>query len=113
MSSVGGRVVHGDEPVPGVYVSGWIKRGPSGVIGTNKPDSYETVASLLEDLPRLAPCPRPDSAPLRDLLAGRGVRVVTFEDWQHLDAAEVERGREKGKPREKFVSVLDMVRFLG
>jgi ferredoxin--NADP+ reductase len=94
-------------------VSGWIKRGPSGVIGTNKPDSHETVASLLEDLPRLAPCPQPDPGPLRDLLAGRGVRVVTFEDWQRLDANEVERGRGKGKPREKFTSVQDMVRFLG
>jgi ferredoxin--NADP+ reductase len=108
-----GRVLHADAPLPGVYVSGWIKRGPSGVIGTNKPDSYETVASLLEDLPRLTPCPQPDPAPLRALLAERGVRVVTFEDWRRLDADEVERGTAKGKPREKFVRVEDMVRFLG
>jgi ferredoxin--NADP+ reductase len=108
-----GRVLQGGAPLPGVYVAGWIKRGPSGVIGTNKPDSYETVASLLADVPGLVPCPSPDSAPLRDLLAARGVRVVTFEDWRRIDAAEVERGTAKGKPREKFVSVPDMVRFLG
>jgi ferredoxin--NADP+ reductase len=111
--SVKGRVTEGDEPIPGIYVSGWIKRGPSGVIGTNKPDSYETVKTLLEDVPGLTPCPHPESASLGALLAERGVRVVTFEDWREIDRLEIERGRAKGKPREKFVSVEEMIRSLG
>ena len=108
----GGRVVDGEAVVPGLYVSGWIKRGPSGVIGTNKPDSYETVQALLEDLDRLTPCPRPDSGAVRELLAGRGVRVVSFEDWRRIDAAEIERGRATGKPREKFATVAEMLAVL-
>jgi ferredoxin--NADP+ reductase len=110
--NVKGRVIDRNEPVPGLYVSGWIKRGPTGVIGTNKPDSVETVASLLADLPRLAPCPRPDSGALHDLLASRHVRVVSYEDWRRIDAREVERGQARGKPREKFATVAEMLALL-
>ena len=109
-----GRVIEGETILPGLYVAGWIKRGPSGVIGTNKPDSYETVASLLADLPGLAPCPRTDSAAFGEWLRARGVRVVSFEDWKRLDALETERGRAAGKPREKFTRLEEMLeRLLG
>ena len=107
-----GRITEGGAPLPGLYAAGWIKRGPSGIIGTNKPDSVETVKAILADLPGLQPCARPHSVAVRDLLASRNVRVVSFDDWRVLDAAEVERGEAKGKPREKFARVEDMLAVL-
>ena len=107
-----GRIVAEGAPVPGLYAAGWIKRGPSGVIGTNKPDSVETVRKLLEDLPALPGCETPDTAPLRELLAERNVRVVSYADWQRIDAAETARGKPRGKPREKFTTVAEMLAVL-
>ena len=107
-----GRIVEDSAPVPGLYAAGWIKRGPSGVIGTNKPDSLETVQKLLEDLPSLSGCDTPDTASIQELLAARGVRVVGYPDWQKIDAAEVARGTPNGKPREKFTAVADMLAVL-
>ena len=107
-----GRIVAEGAPVPGLYAAGWIKRGPSGVIGTNKPDSVETVQKLLEDLPALPGCETPDTAPLRELLAARNVRVVSYADWQRIDAAETARGKPRGKPREKFTTVAEMLAVL-
>jgi len=107
-----GRITENGTPLPGLYVAGWIKRGPSGVIGTNKPCSVETVESLLADLDTLPPAAVPDSGELITLLNGRGVRVVTFADWQRIDLAEVARGKERGKPREKFLSRQDMLSLL-
>lgn len=108
-----GRAVQDGEPVPGLYTTGWMKRGPNGLIGTNKADSAETVEALLSDVPSLTPCEQPDGAPLRELLAARGVRVVTQADWERLNAEEERRGEAQGKPREKFVSVEEMISFLG
>jgi ferredoxin--NADP+ reductase len=110
--SVTGRVVVNGAPVPGLYVAGWIKRGPTGVIGTNKPDGYETAESLLADVPVLRPCPAPDTAELLQLLRSRGVRAVSFDDWRRLDAAEVARGKPAGKPREKLATVAEMLALL-
>jgi ferredoxin--NADP+ reductase len=107
-----GRVTDNGTPLPGLYVAGWIKRGPSGVIGTNKPCSVESVESILADLDTLPPCAVPDSGGLIALLNGRGVRVVTFPDWRRIDLAEVERGKDRGKPREKFLSRGDMLSLL-
>ncbi len=108
-----GRVMEGDAPAPGLYATGWIKRGPSGVIGTNKADSVETVGTLLGDLASLTPCSRPDSGAVRELLAERGVRVVTYEDWGKIDAAEIARGEKQGRCRDKLVTVDEMLTFLG
>ena len=107
-----GRIVADGAPVPGLYAAGWIKRGPSGVIGTNKPDSVETVNKLLEDLPALAGCETPDTGAVLELLASRGVRAVSYADWQKIDAAEVARGEPNGKPREKFTTVNEMLGIL-
>ncbi len=107
-----GRVLEGDAPIPGLYVSGWIKRGPSGVIGTNKPDSVETVASLLQDLETLTPCQTPDTDAVLSLLAERRIRVVSWEDFKRIDAAEVARGEACGKPREKFTRIQEMLALL-
>jgi ferredoxin--NADP+ reductase len=92
-----------------LYVAGWIKRGPSGIIGTNKPDSFETVKSLLADVPSLTRCADPSRDALVAFLRGRGVRIVNYEDWRRIDAAEVERGAPIGKPREKFTSIDEML----
>lgn len=108
-----GRIIDRGEVVCGLYAAGWIKRGPSGVIGTNKPDSHETVESLLADLPSLPPCARPETEGLVELLRSRGVRVVRWQDWRRIDRAEIERGKTKGKPREKFVTIEEMLAVLG
>ncbi len=112
IANVDGRVVDGNKVVPGVYVSGWIKRGPSGIIGTNKPDSQATVAKLLEDIDGLAGCTTPDTSALLDQIRKKGKRIVSFEDWQRIDAAEIERGVKKGKPREKFTHIEEMLGIL-
>lgn len=107
-----GRILSNGGPVPGLYAAGWIKRGPSGVIGTNKPDSLDTVNVLLSDLSRLELCKTPDTAALGALLRSRNVQAVSYADWRRIDAAEVERGQKKGKPREKFTSIEEMLSVL-
>jgi ferredoxin--NADP+ reductase len=110
----GGRVVDPEtgEHVPGQYAVGWIKRGPSGVIGTNKKDAQETVDNLVADasagrLP--APSGAADSEAIVQLLGERAPDHVTFEGWQAIDVAEQERGKPLGRPRVKFVRVGEML----
>lgn len=99
------------EALPGLYAAGWIKRGPSGIIGTNKPDSVETVEMLLEDM-RNGALFTPDTSPdtLDTLLRERGIHYVTFDDWLALDALEVARGQAVNRPRLKYSRVEDMLR---
>jgi len=97
--------------VVGEYVVGWIKRGPSGIIGTNKPDSIETADCLLADLQASAlnaPA-QPDRAALESLLRERGLQAVSYADWLLLDEAERQRGQERGAPRRKFWRVAEML----
>ncbi|MCY4022085.1 MAG: FAD-dependent oxidoreductase [Anaerolineaceae bacterium] len=112
-----GRVLReqdGSDSLTGLYVVGWIKRGPSGVIGTNKPDSVETVTMLLEDLAagELWQPTAPAPAAVDDLMAERGLRPVTFADWQILDELEQERGEALGRPRLKYSRVEEMLAAL-
>lgn len=97
--------------VPGTYVTGWIKRGPSGIIGTNKPDSVETVERLLADhaAGALPTAPGAGRAAIDALLAARGVTVVSFDDWRRLDAAEQAAGQAQGRPRVKVTRVAEML----
>ncbi len=95
--------------LPGLYVSGWVKRGPTGLIGSNKPDGAETAAAMLEDLPTLAPSP---GGPIAALLTERGLRTVAFADWKRLDEIEVARGAAAGRPRVKFGGVQEMLAAL-
>ncbi|MDP2654252.1 MAG: NADP oxidoreductase [Candidatus Omnitrophota bacterium] len=111
-SNIEGRVMEGGHAIPGLYCAGWIKRGPTGVIGTNKPDSVMTVQKILADLPQLKPCETPDSGAVKKLLKEREIRVVSFPDWKKIDAAEIEFGKTAGKPREKFVTVEDMLHVI-
>ena len=111
-----GRVLDGVDgmPRPGWYAAGWIKRGPQGVIGTNKPDARGTVTALLADLHRgavLAPAAATPDA-VSALLASRCERVVSFEDWQVIDRLEREAGAREGRPRRKFTTVPAMLRAL-
>lgn len=110
--NAGGRVADAEVIFPGLYTAGWIKRGPTGIIGTNKPDSEETVKHLLEDLHHLKPCEEPDTRILLEYLKEKEVRVIKFDDWKRIDAAEIERGKKYGKPREKFVTVEGMLTVL-
>jgi ferredoxin--NADP+ reductase len=108
----GGRVMEDGTQVAGLYAVGWIKRGPSGVIGTNKKDAQDTVDNLLEDaeagkLP--APELASDPSAIESLLDERKPDHVTFPGWQAIDAAEVAAGEPKGRPRVKFIRVAEML----
>ncbi|HEX6104221.1 MAG TPA: FAD-dependent oxidoreductase [Gemmatimonadales bacterium] len=108
-----GRITGPDgSPLAGLYACGWIKRGPTGIIGTNKPCSVATVASLLADLAALEPDGKPGAEALPALLGANGRRVVTYDDWLAIDQAEVGRGSPKGKPREKFTRIEEMLAVL-
>jgi ferredoxin--NADP+ reductase len=102
-----------DKTVPGEYVVGWAKRGPSGVIGTNKPDALDTVAAMVSDVPTLKPAESPDPKEINDLLDERGVRYVSFEEWRKLDKLELTKGTSQGRPRVKFTNVEEMLDALG
>jgi ferredoxin/flavodoxin---NADP+ reductase len=94
-----GRVIRDHGFSPGEYVTGWIKRGPTGVIGTNKSDAAETVSSLLADIRDGTLPGRGRSGELDRLLAGRGIRPLDFAAWQRIDRAEIERGTRNGRLR--------------
>ncbi|MBZ0294096.1 MAG: FAD-dependent oxidoreductase [Anaerolineae bacterium] len=100
--------------VTGEYVVGWIKRGPSGIIGTNKPDSVETVNHMLEDVQadKVWTPVQPDATAVLNLIRERQPEFVTFADWQVLDEAELERGKSLGRSRVKFSRVEDMLGVL-
>ncbi|NMM82989.1 ferredoxin [Rhodococcus sp. SRB_17] len=107
-----GRVIDTESgtPIPGVYVAGWIKRGPSGVIGTNKYCSAETVSMIFDDFAsgRLA-TPEADSEKLTVLLADRSPDQVDYQGWQRIDKAERASGAAVGRPRTKFISIESML----
>lgn len=107
-----GRVSDSEHIYTGLYTCGWIKRGPSGIIGTNKPDADQTVQHIFEDITILNPCKNPSNEMLIDLLKELDIRFVTFADWKKIDAAEIERGTKVGKPREKFLTVEEMLDVL-
>jgi ferredoxin--NADP+ reductase len=107
LPNVRGRVLGaGGEPLPGVYAVGWIKRGPTGILGTNKRDAEETVSCLVEDLAADALAQPPDPGPdaVDALLAERSPDLVTVEGWRAIDAHELGRGRSARRPRVKLAS---------
>ena len=108
----GGRVVDpgSGRPVPGAYVAGWIKRGPTGFIGTNKSCSFQTVQALVADFNAgklTDPVAKP--AALAELVHARQPDTVDSAGWRAIDAAEIARGTDDGRPRNKFTDVADMV----
>ncbi|MFN8481939.1 MAG: FAD-dependent oxidoreductase [Anaerolineae bacterium] len=116
VSNAAGRVV---DPVTGAavegeYVTGWAKRGPTGIIGTNKPDSVETVSKMIEDLatlPGIADENR-DPARVEALLQSRHIAYVTYDDWKVLDRYEQAAGAAQGRPRVKVTSVPAMLQVI-
>jgi ferredoxin--NADP+ reductase len=104
-----GRVVDPgtEKTIPGIYAVGWIKRGPSGVIGTNKLDAIETVDGMLADLREglILDPPYPDANLAEDTVRQNQPRYVVFRDWKHLDNIEVARGEAENRPRVKFTEV--------
>ncbi len=102
-----GRVIETrtGSPLPAFYVAGWIKRGPTGLIGSNKPDGAETAAAMIEDRTGLTLVA---TDPIDRLLVERGLQPVDFAGWKRLDEIEIERGRAAGRPRVKFGRVEEM-----
>ncbi|HEX7609486.1 MAG TPA: FAD-dependent oxidoreductase [Solirubrobacteraceae bacterium] len=115
----GGRVLDADtrEPLPGEYVVGWIKRGPSGVIGTNKKDAQETVDAMFADLAgadgaagsRHEP-ESPDAAAVEELLRAKAPELITYSGWQAIDRHERALGEPTGRPRVKLTRIEEMLR---
>jgi ferredoxin/flavodoxin---NADP+ reductase len=112
-----GRVLDGPggEQVPGQYVVGWIKRGPSGIIGTNKKDAQETVKSLLEDVAagKVLQCAQPEREAIESLLAERCGDHVTYAHWESIDQAERAAGEPQGRPRVKLCTVPELLDAAG
>jgi NADPH-dependent glutamate synthase beta subunit-like oxidoreductase len=97
--------------LPGLYCVGWARRGPSGTIGTNRPDGYSVVEKIAEDAASgaLGPARKQGRAGFDALAEARGLDVVTFRDWKKIEEAEENAARE-GAPREKFVDIEAMIR---
>lgn len=109
----GGRVTENGAPLPGDYVAGWIKRGPSGVIGTNKACAVDTVKLLLADAPTLPRAPERDPQAVLELLKARGADPVNLQEWLHIDQHEQTLGKALGRPRVKVVKrdeLLNLIR---
>ncbi|GAA3921586.1 FAD-dependent oxidoreductase [Streptomyces gulbargensis] len=111
----GGRVMEGDAPMPSTYVTGWIRRGPVGLIGHTKGDANETVANLLDDFAhgRLLTPETPEPEAVVAFLEGKGLTYTTWEGWYALDAAEKALGEPEGRERVKIVEREDMLRASG
>jgi ferredoxin--NADP+ reductase len=105
-------------PLPGEYVVGWIKRGPTGVIGTNKKDAQETVDAILAGLSgradgeaRLLAPDSPDPSSVESMLRARQPALVTYEGWSEIDRHERARGEPAGRPRVKLTRIEEMLRI--
>ncbi|HVR04483.1 MAG TPA: FAD-dependent oxidoreductase [Solirubrobacteraceae bacterium] len=111
--NAGGRVLgEDDRPLPGEYTVGWIKRGPTGIIGTNKKDAQQTVDAIFEDLAggRLHEPPAPDPTELQETLRARQPDLVSYAAWSEIDRHERERGESEGRPRVKLTRIEEMLR---
>jgi len=111
--NVAGRVIRPEtkEFLVGEYTAGWIKRGPSGVIGTNKPDAVETVENMVQDfrVGKYMQPPEPDSSALEQLIRLRQPDYFSYDDWLFINELEKERGAAIGRPRVKFTTIEEMV----
>lgn len=97
-----GAVLSNGRTVPGMYVAGWIKHGPNGLIGANRRDASDTVATLLADLPTLPQAPHRDTEKLLSLLRRRGVDVIDWAGWEQINRAEIVKGEPDGRNRVKI-----------
>lgn len=108
-----GRVLNPEtnRPLVGEYAAGWIKRGPTGVIGTNKPDAVETVEQMLADLAvgNILDPTKPSADQVEAFIKKRQPEFFTYQDWKRLDELEVEMGQAQGRPRIKLTRIDDMI----
>lgn len=106
-----GRVTENDGAVvEQLYTGGWIKRGPSGIIGTNRACSVETVTNLLNDIEKLDTETKKHGAKeIYSKLDSKNIRHINFAEWSQIDTKEIEHGEPKGKPREKYTSIEEML----
>ncbi|KRA31093.1 MULTISPECIES: NAD(P)-binding protein [unclassified Nocardioides] len=109
MPNDAGRVRRGGDQGVGHYAAGWIKRGPSGVIGTNRVDAAETVASIVSDADRLLSRDLPNSGEFEALMSEHGATPVTWDDWLAIDAAEVALGAAVDRARIKIADRSDLL----
>ena len=115
-----GRVIEqspghaGDIPLPGLYCSGWVKRGPAGVIANTMEDAFATAAAIITDWQDGKPffTGRDGWGGVKSDSKSQALRSVGWDDWLKIDAAEKERGRSKGKEREKFTTIPEMLSVL-
>jgi adrenodoxin-NADP+ reductase len=108
-----GRFANSDGVIgDGLYCVGWARRGPTGTIGTNRPDGFEVAEKIAAACPPGSDGGKTGAVGLDTLLHARGVAPVTFRDWQAIEAAETARARE-GSPREKFADIAEMIAILG
>ena len=110
-----GRFANDDGRImPGMYAVGWARRGPSGTIGTNRPDGYSVIDRIVEDAASgvLGPGGKKGRQGFDELAEGRSLDIVTFRDWKKIEEAEEKAARE-GAPREKFVDISAMIRAKG
>ncbi|KAF9361907.1 NADPH-adrenodoxin reductase [Mortierella sp. NVP85] len=120
--NVDGRVIDADRNVvPGLYASGWLKRGPIGVIATTMADAYQTGDTIIADWTNGEPMlndgkevsiEQSNTKPVLDLLRSKGHRTVSYADWKKIEQKEFDLGARAGKPREKILSVEEMLKVL-
>jgi len=97
----------------GLYVTGWLKRGPSGIIGTNRWCAEETVDAIIEDIKKgLTVITEKNAEEVKDKLKRQGIQLVSFDDWKSIEREENRRGKNAGKPSEKITSVEEMLKIL-
>ncbi len=112
-----GRVIDSEskKPILGEYTAGWIKRGPSGVIGTNKPDALETVNAMMDDLAagKVLDPAYPAAAEAEQMVRDRQPNYFTFADWEKIDEIELAKGEAQGRPRVKLTTVEEMLEAAG
>jgi len=112
--NINGRVVQqagSKELVKGLYCSGWVKHGPVGVIVTTMNEAFATAETIVEDLNAGAVNQETNISDVAELLRGRGVNFVSYEDYQKIDLEEIWRGKQSSKPREKIVDTSEMLNF--
>jgi ferredoxin--NADP+ reductase len=107
-------VLRDGRPAAGLYVSGWIKRGPTGVIGTNKPDAAETAERIVADFQAgtLPPPSDPGPTAAEATIRARQSGAISYPDWCRLDEVETTRGKAAGRPRVKLCSIEEMMEEL-
>jgi ferredoxin--NADP+ reductase len=113
IANAAGRVLctDGEGPLTGIYAAGWIKRGPTGVIGTNKPDALQTVKCMVADLAdgKVLQPPGATVEAAAKLVRERQPEFFSYADWLHLNKVEVSKGKEIGAPRVKFTRIDEML----